>query len=690
MTTRAAKVSRARLVRLGRGDKGRSRVEARQSRVVAALNGHGPTMLEAELPFRELSRLAHADRRASDPVYAAHRWWARRPPSVMRGLLLAADLPAGTPSDHFWELFRSDGLALAGRRVHDLFVGGGTTVIEASRLGAIPSGTDVDPLAIEIVKHELRRPSATAVHEAGERLLSYVNERAAEFFAGTSTKWTPVHFFSIHEVECPDCERVSPLYRDLVIARASGKSGAVVRDEALVAFCPDCFSLHHLTQSDRREFRCCGQRHKLGGGTFARQRFTCPHCGGQATHRELKTGAAARRLVAIEESAEQQRRRIRAPRSKDYQLLNRAERRLESLRRILLLPQGKLRQRRIDERPLSFGINTPRELFTARQLIVFGLAFRWVKQAKLSRDVRRALTLAVSNALTTNNRLCSYAAEYGRLAPLFSVRGYSLPALAVELNPLHPSAGRGTLRRSIGRVVRSTDEVVRRYVWCSRRRRPVPTTMRFRARPPTNAIVCASAESRPTQLGGPIDLCLFDPPYFDYIAYSELSEFYRVWVGRSRLGGAPLLPDQTNPVRTFSDRLARCLLAVKPRLRKGRPMVFTYHSASSEAWTAIGRALDRAEMVVTGLWPLRNDSHMGHHSAKGNCEWDLVVICRRKSECRPAKPDTSVERWTNAVKPLRIGASDRLSMTHAIAMAAPRFGRPTHDRANGQGGPNER
>ena len=38
------------------------------------------TLLETALPVRELSLLAKADRRSIDPVYATHRWWARRPP----------------------------------------------------------------------------------------------------------------------------------------------------------------------------------------------------------------------------------------------------------------------------------------------------------------------------------------------------------------------------------------------------------------------------------------------------------------------------------------------------------------------------------------------------------------------------------------------------------------------------------
>ena len=73
----------------------------------------------------------------------------------MRGLLLAASLPEDTDAESYWSLFESSAPALSGLHVHDPFAGGGSTLVEAARLGASVSGTDVDPLAVEIVRHEI-------------------------------------------------------------------------------------------------------------------------------------------------------------------------------------------------------------------------------------------------------------------------------------------------------------------------------------------------------------------------------------------------------------------------------------------------------------------------------------------------------------------------------------------------------
>jgi hypothetical protein len=147
-------------------------------------------------------------------------------------------------------------------------------------------------------------------------------------------------------------------------------------------------------------------------------------------------------------------------------------------------------------RPVSLGVTELVQLFTDRQLAVFGRGFRWLQDAEMSPDVRRASTVGLSNALATNNKFSGYARDYGRIAPLFSVRGYSLPALSVELNPFHPKAGRGTLPKILERPVRSCEATeVRRYVWSAETKRPSPQTMQFKPLRARSGIRCGSAAS---------------------------------------------------------------------------------------------------------------------------------------------------------------------------------------------------
>ena len=74
------------------------------------------------------------------PVIAAHKWFARRPGTLFRSPPLAefSDLPLA-------EAFYKAG-DLTGKVIADPFMGGGTPLLEANRLGADVLGCEPDGL----------------------------------------------------------------------------------------------------------------------------------------------------------------------------------------------------------------------------------------------------------------------------------------------------------------------------------------------------------------------------------------------------------------------------------------------------------------------------------------------------------------------------------------------------------------
>src|ERR1035441_368713 len=87
---------------------------------------------------------------------------ARRPASVFGGILIAAGLKA--PEDHeqaarlAWDYYYSDHQRAANfkrLRVLEPFMGGGTTLVEGSRLGYDVIGNDLNPVAWLVVKNEV-------------------------------------------------------------------------------------------------------------------------------------------------------------------------------------------------------------------------------------------------------------------------------------------------------------------------------------------------------------------------------------------------------------------------------------------------------------------------------------------------------------------------------------------------------
>ena len=83
------------------------------------------------------------------PVIAVHKWFARRPGTLFRGLILSEF--GGRPvADTFFQAN-----SLPGRTIADPFMGGGTPLLEANRVGCDIVGFDINPMATWIVREEI-------------------------------------------------------------------------------------------------------------------------------------------------------------------------------------------------------------------------------------------------------------------------------------------------------------------------------------------------------------------------------------------------------------------------------------------------------------------------------------------------------------------------------------------------------
>lgn len=624
------------------------------------------SLLEAGFPYAEVSQLARSDRYSVDSVYSVHKWWARRPPAVIRAILLAATMPADSSSEDFWEAFGSERRVLEGKTVGDPFMGGATTLVEASRLGADVTGIDVDPLAVRVARVELARLDQERFGTEAEALLAHLREQHGHLYPSSDQGAEPLHYFRLRELECGGCGASSLIYRNLWLARDLGLPGAVVRNEGGVAFCPICDGLHRIS-SDRKVIDCCDQRHWIERGTYSRGGFCCPHCDAVSSNEELAVGRLASRLIAVEETVMNGRRRIRAPESADLVAIEAAAGGRE------LSPSIGTSIADVDSgRPASYGFESVADLFHPRQQQVLAGAFAWIRQRETTPAIRDSLLLAVSNALGSNNALCGYATDYGRLSSLFSaVRAYSIPVLSVELNPLHASGGRGTLLATLRRVKRSGDEKVRRHTFDPATAAPV--THEFKAHGQGRRTVrCQSADrTLPTEQGS-YDLVLTDPPYFDFIPYSDLSLLYRAWLApesdAEKLGGSPIYPVGENPAEEFAIRLARVFVNVKKALKPFAPLIFTFHSPHKQAWDAVETALRKADFFVHAVFPVWADGRGGSHGHAGNCEWDLVFVCRAAAS--PLVPiDASLEDWIARLAPEKLEASDKKNLRLGLDLA---------------------
>ena len=110
-----------------------------------------PRAIEVGFPIVEINRLTEPERNNFKPIYQMHKWFARRASCVFRAILLGALKPAvkpdGTATDLMAEFYsnHAEDRDTKGIVVLDPFMGGGTTVVEALRLGCKAIGIDLEP-----------------------------------------------------------------------------------------------------------------------------------------------------------------------------------------------------------------------------------------------------------------------------------------------------------------------------------------------------------------------------------------------------------------------------------------------------------------------------------------------------------------------------------------------------------------
>jgi len=152
--------------------------------------------IEESFPIVEINRLAVPERNAFKPIYQMHKWFARRASCVFRAILLGAMKPAGT--DIMAEFYKDHTADPDTNNVSilDPFMGGGTTIVEALRLGCRVTGIDLNPVAWFIVKTEVEPVDLKELQAAFKRL----EERPTA--SGKSVK---EELLSHYQTECPCC-----------------------------------------------------------------------------------------------------------------------------------------------------------------------------------------------------------------------------------------------------------------------------------------------------------------------------------------------------------------------------------------------------------------------------------------------------------------------------------------------------
>ncbi len=586
------------------------------------------------------------------PIIAVHKWFARRPGTLFRALLLSEFV-----DEPVWQSYYR-GHSLKGTRIFDPFMGGGTTMVEANRLGCSVTGCDINPMSWWVVRQELGSLDVDEyVREAG-RIRVALEREVGELYrtrcvrCGNENARTK-YFLWVKTQPCTACGEAVDLFPNYLLAED-------VRHPKNVIVCGHCGELYE-TDNRKHPSPCpsCHHEHTTRF-TAKRNHVVCRHCG--AKNQYCNGTVPGHRMFAIEYHCEPcagaKGRLFKRPDATDFAKAEDAERRLRKARP-QFIPEDAIPHGDETERLHRWGYKHYREMFSARQLLGLEHSCRLISKVA-NQSIREALATNLSDLLRYQNMLCRYDAMALKSLDVFSVHGFPVGLVQCESNLLgieHPT--RGTPVGS-GGWLNMIEKFAKAKRYCDRpfeirveRGRKVEVLMpgewigaqRNGTRPlETREIDLRCGDATEAQLEkGEFDAVFTDPPYFGNVQYAELMDFCFVWL--RKLAGSPhgefdgLSTRHANELTGnvsmgrdlahFTEGLGATFRKSARSLKAGRPLAFTYHHNRLDAYMPVVVAILDANLVCSGSLPC--PAEMGasiHINGTGSSIVDTVFVCR--------------------------------------------------------------
>jgi len=141
-----------------------------------------------------------------------------------------------------------------------------------------------------------------------------------------------------------------------------------------------------------------------------------------------------------------------------------------------------------------------------------------------------------------------------------------------------------------------------------------------------------------------IDFVITDPPYFDNIHYSELSNFFYVWLNcilENKYFKVESVPTQNEVIvnegmnkshNIYQSLLTSIFKECHRVLRDDGNLIFTFHHTKWHAWWAILSAAADGGFVIIDDFPVMSEYKVNPHlRKKQGLDMDMVPVCRKKS-----------------------------------------------------------
>ena len=157
---------------------------------------------------------------------------------------------------------------------------------------------------------------------------------------------------------------------------------------------------------------------------------------------------------------------------------------------------------------------------------------------------------------------------------------------------------------------------------------------------------CGDAASVP-KLPTRVDLVITDPPYFDAIAYADISDYFYVWFKRiigellpsifstpttPKAEEATALPhrhgnDDAVADKHFQDKLTQALKRSHDLVGQNGRVVVMFAHQSTHAWTALINSVFKAGLTINSTWPVDTEKTYALKTTQSVLASSITVTC---------------------------------------------------------------
>lgn len=620
-------------------------------------------LIEADtFPFEFLSQLAEREswrKEIHRPIYHVHKWWATRLGSVFRGILLGCSLKEDEDlAASFYEPH-----SYAGRTVLDPFMGSGTTIGEAHKLGFSAMGQDINPVAVRAVRVAFGPMDVGKIEEAFARLAEGIGKKLHALYRTKHRdgyESDVLYFFWVMQADCPECRRKLDLFSSWVIAQNAYPK----RKPEVQILCPSCGDIFPGQHGDNTA-ACpsCNERFDPHKAPANGASVTCSDCNRtlkilDAIGGQRPTFRLYGKLVLTRDKRKQYLPATDEDRTSYAEC---SEQLAKELRQgTITLPALALEHGYNTRQAMNYGFKLWRDFFNDRQLLALG----WLHAAIIGiqdEPVRNVMLTLFSGTLEFNNIFASYKGEgTGAVRHMFAHHILKPERTPIEANIWGTCKSSGSfstlfhsrLMRAIS--YRQTPTEVNGKTGKARTCSlpfsgqlepwPLPTETAYRPR----GIYLSCGDSSKTGLADKsVDFVVTDPPFFDNVHYSELADFFYAWqqLINSEMNGTTRNNSevQDSDARRFATKLQAVFQECRRVLKDDGLLVFTYHHSRDEGWEALARAIVGAGFAVVNAHPVKAEMSGAtpKSQAKEPIQLDIILVCRKLERVQSRRSTTA-------------------------------------------------